>query len=161
MYLLLYLCPHKFLSSTMLNVKKLYFFNLNITFFCPATYRDKIDRNFQHRKIDYILEATCNLLHRYHLCFMLLATSPVQFPSASATFSHPVHLFPIQPDTDYATMHHLFNYINCPSLSSFLRCVLHFFHPLLKNIHQLNKSIIWYNLTLCWTHPQTHPCHTP
>ena len=28
-YLLLYVCPHKFLSSTMLNIKKLCLFNLN------------------------------------------------------------------------------------------------------------------------------------
>jgi hypothetical protein len=66
-YLLSYLCRHKFLSSTM---HKLYFV------LC-----------FQ--KINGALEATCHLLHGYHLCFMLLATSPLQFPSASATFSYP------------------------------------------------------------------------
>ena len=41
------------------------------------------------QKINGALEATCHLLHRYHLCFMLFATSPLQFLSTSATFSYP------------------------------------------------------------------------
>ena len=64
-YILSYLCCHKKFSSTM---HKLYF----VIYF---------------QNINGALHATCHLLHGYHLCFVLLATYSLQFPSSSATFS--------------------------------------------------------------------------
>jgi hypothetical protein len=87
-YLLLYLCAHKFLSSTILNINKLCLFNLNIIFFVLEhidTYmRDGLGKNinFEHSKIDYIVSTNkwdsrghMSFTAWYHLCFMFFSTS--------------------------------------------------------------------------------------
>ena len=115
-YLLLYICPHKFLSSTMMNINKLCLFNLNITFFCLAIYRDKIDRNFQHSKIDYILSKNKwdSRGHASFTAWIPLVLHAACHISAAISiclryfFPIPVHLFSFQLSRDCAAMQHLF-----------------------------------------------------